>query len=210
MARKILNFALIAAVVGGAVLACRTGAERNRLATIYQRLAQLTGDFPINDPSKAHFLALDAEEKRHYAWGIYLPPSHARNINFNHEVQLPPLTNGAAPTHSIVRVAINVTRAGRIMVFARYPGRRSRILSLGDEALGDFLRNRWDEIRVERLGTDGVAVVEPDQSTVLLRLTMPDSMADKARRTLDSSIVERHVPVLLELKLDPEPPAPKP
>jgi hypothetical protein len=37
----------------------------------------------------------------------------------------------------------------------------------------------------------------------MLRLTLPDSIADEARKTLDSYTVKQHVPVLVDIKLDP-------
>lgn len=205
MVHKILNIALLIAIAIGGLLAWRTGEERGRLAARYSRLERITGDFAIDDPSKVYYLALDTGEERHFAWRVYLPPNYTQIIKHNGGHQNTSWSSG--PVQAIARVRIRENDQGQLMIYTQVPG-GSSLMTLGDRALADLLRDRWDEVRVEQLGLGGVAAVAPDQPAVLLRLTLPDSMLDEARKKLDSFILERHVPVLLDLQLDPKAPRP--
>ena len=150
---------------------------------------------------------MEAEEKLQFAWRVYLPPNHKQIIKYNDEFPLTMERYSASQAHSIARVGIREDYQGRLEFFGSYPGGDARV-GPGYGALDDFMRDRWDEVRIEQLGAGGVAVVEPDQPAVLLRLTMPDAMAEEARKRLDAVSVERYVPVLLELKLEPAAPRP--
>ena len=111
MVHKALNFAMIVAIVIGGVLAWRTGEERSRLTSAYRRLAQITGDFTIADPSKAYFLALDTGEPLHFAWQIYLPPNYSHVFKYNDGGEHSWMTAGAV--HTIVQVRIREDDQGR-------------------------------------------------------------------------------------------------
>ena len=176
MAHRILHFALIVAIVVGAVLAWRTSEERSRLTTTYRRLAQITGDFPIDDPSKVYFLALDTGEDLHFAWRVYLPPNYTQIVKDNVGNQATSWWGGASQT--IARVRIREVDQGRLEIYTRFLGGSSR-MSFGDQGLADLMRGRWDEVRIEQLGTGGVATIAPDEPAVLLRMTLPDSMAGR-------------------------------
>jgi hypothetical protein len=73
MKHKILDVILLLAVLIGRVLAWRTGEERGRLTERHRRLAQVTGDLPIEDPSKVYVLALETGERLHYTRRVYCP-----------------------------------------------------------------------------------------------------------------------------------------
>ncbi len=79
--------------------------------------------------------------------------------------------------------------------------------SFGTTELGEFLRSRWEKVKVEQLGAPEVAVLDPDQPAVLLRLTLATDLLDEARKKLPEA-QQVNIPVLFELNLGP--PALKP
>lgn len=201
MISRILNVLLVLAIAVGGVLAWRSGEERSRLTKQYRRLARITGDFAIDDPSKLYYLALDTGEPFHFAWRVYLPPKYRQVLKHNGGHESSMWSDGAV--QALARVRIRENEQGQYMIYTQMPG-GSSLMGLGDKALADLLRDRWDEVRVEQLGKDGVAVVEPDGSAVLLRLTLPDAIQAEARKTLSSYVVDEHVPDVVEIKLDPD------
>ncbi|APW62262.1 hypothetical protein [Paludisphaera borealis] len=209
MIHKPLNILLLVAIASGGFLAWRSGDERGRLTSTYLRLKQITGDFPIEDPSNVHFLALDTGEKLNFAWRVYIPPNYTQVVKLLQGNQNTSWSSSwsSGAVQAIARVRIRENNQGQLMIYTQMPG-GSSLMSLGDPALAGFLRDRWNEVRVEQLGTDGVATIAPDKPAVVLRMTLPDSMADEARKKLEPFIVERHVPVLINMQLDPNAPRP--
>jgi hypothetical protein len=65
------------------------------------------------------------------------------------------------------------------------------------------VHDRWDKLHVERLGAPDLAVLEPNQPAILLRLTLPDDLQAEARQKLQPYAQMRYVPVLFELNLGP-------
>ncbi len=80
--------------------------------------------------------------------------------------------------------------------------------SFGTEELVELLRGRWDKVKVEQLGAPEVAVIDPDQPAVLLRLTLAEDLVDEARKKLPPEAQQVYIPVLFDLNLGP--PASKP
>ncbi len=203
--KKALDFILLLAVLIGAILAWQTGRERSRLTERHRRLAQVTGDLPIPDPSKVYVLAVDTGEPLHYAWRVYLPPNYRRILTDGSGSRSTGWSSGA--DEFIARVRIREDDRGQLELYYHFSGGSSR-MGFGNKSLADFLRGRWDEVHVEQLGAGEVAVIDPGRSAVLLRLTLPESMRDEARRKLAPYTAERQIPVLLNLQLGPT--APKP
>lgn len=205
MKHTIFDLLLILAIAVGGALAWQTGRERVRLAETHRRLAQVTGDLPIDDPSKVYVMALETGEPLHFAWRVYYPGNY-RSI-LTHNAGSRSTTTTSKPAEFIARVRVREDGRGRLESYTHFSGGSSN-MTLGDGGLADLLRGRWGEVRVEQLGAGGVAAIDPDGSAVLLRLTLPDSIRDEALKTLDPHIIGRHVPVLLDLQLGP--PASKP
>jgi len=61
---------------------------------------------------------------------------------------------------------------------------------------------------VEQLGAGGVATVAPDESALILKLTMPESIQEEAFQKLPANMQKRYVPVLYELHVGPRPTVP--
>jgi hypothetical protein len=201
MLHKVTNAVLLATITVGAVLAWRTGEERSRLASEYARLRAITGDFPIGDPSKVHVLALDTGEERSYAWRVHFPANYKRIIRDGGGSGS--TSWASSPVDDLARLRIRENQQGQLEYYTRFPGTSGR-MSLGDTSLADFLRGRWGQLRVEQLGVGELAVIAPGKPATLLRLSMPDAMADEARKTLTPSDVARYVPTVIELNVGPK------
>jgi hypothetical protein len=145
-------------------------------------------------------LALDTGEERSYAWRVHFPANYKRIIRDGGGSGSTSWTS--TPVDDLARVRIREDQQGRLEFYRRFPGSSSR-MGLTDKALADFLRGRWGQLRVEQLGVGEVAVIDPDKPATLLRLTMPDAMADEARKALGPSDVAGRVPTLIELYLGP-------
>src|SRR6478609_5418149 len=80
MIRKAIDLILIAAIAVGGFYAWRSGSERMRLRATQERLARKAGDLALNDPTRAHFLALPTGEPLHFAWRVYFPAGSSITI----------------------------------------------------------------------------------------------------------------------------------
>lgn len=204
MFQKLLAFLLFAAMFPGGYLAWQESRERIRLEREYARLVKLTGDLPITDPSKIHVLALPTDDPRVFSWRLYLPPNYAQVWTSKNSGS----SSSARPDaiDCVMMVRFRENEEGRLEVYKR-TSNASGLTSLGDVPLAAFLRTRWDQLRVEQLGAEGLTVIEPDDATVLLRLSLTDAMEAEARKTLPPSSVFE-LPVLYELTLGQKKPKP--
>ena len=183
-----LNAALAIAVVIGGVMAHQAGKEHQRLRTEYERLAKKVGDLPIEDPSKVYVLALETDEKLHFAWRIYLPP----NVKLRWQT-----SDGGRSWSSyrdarefIARVRFREDENGQLIVFTKRAN-GSGMFRFENRQVADLLRGRWDEIQVEQLGAGEIVTVEPDEIATLLRLTLSDELKQQANEKLDNNFKKR-------------------
>jgi hypothetical protein len=193
-------FLLIVVAIGGA-LAWQTGRERSRLSGEHARLARITGDLPIADASQVHVQALDTGEPLHFAWRVYFPPNYRQTLRNSNGGE--GTSWSSSSTEFIARVVFRQDEQGLLQVYTHFSGGSSRS-GLGDKALAELLRGRWDKIRVEQLGAPDLAALGPNQPAVLLRLTLPDDLQAEARKKLPPHTQKRFVPVLFELDLGPK------
>jgi hypothetical protein len=201
MKHRLLDWLLILALIVGGILAWKTGRERSRLEERRARLARMTGDLPIADASKVHLRAIDTGERRHFAWRVYLPPNYKHRVSYRAGGSSTSSSSG--PSEFIARVRFREDEQGLIQVYTHFGGGSSR-MGIGDKALAELLRGRWDRVRIEQIGAPEVAVFGPDQTAVLLRLTLHDDLEAEARKRLDGYVREQFVPVLFEMVLGPE------
>jgi hypothetical protein len=75
----------------------------------------------------------------------------------------------------------------------------------GDDSLANFLRGRWDQIRVEQLGAGKPAVLDMGKETLLLRLTLPDDLHNEASNQVDTRTLQTKLPLLFEVQITGEP-----
>lgn len=202
MMRRLLDLALLILILAGGFMAWTTGRERTRLQADFARLARLTGDLPIGDPSKVHVLALPTGDPMHYAWRVYVPA----NVNFRRQTTTG--FSGAALSSTsqdfITRVRFREDQ-GLLHVYDHYAGGSSRG-SLGEKSLADLLRGRWDKLQVEQLGSSGVAMLDPDEPAVLLQVTLPEAVQAEALAKLSPSSNQAFNPVLFQIEIGPEKP----
>jgi hypothetical protein len=205
MKRSLFAWFLIAMVVGGGVMAWRTGRERSRLTARHERLVKSTGELSIKDASKIYALALDTGEPLHFAWHFYFPPNCKQRLRCRFGNQLHSMPASApSQADSIGRVRFGQDDDGTMELFFHF-GPVARGMSLEDSELEDLLRGRWDQVKVEQLGAPGVAVVDPDQPAVLLRITLPEDLQTDARTKLSAENQRLFVPVVFEVMLGPPP-----
>jgi hypothetical protein len=200
--RKAVDVLLLLLAICGGVAAWRTGLERRQLAATYDRLARVTGDLAITDPSKAHLLALETGEPLHFAWRVYLPPNYNVRLRSGLGGQSSSWSSGSI--EFIARVRIRQTDRGPLEIYTRFSG-GSSLMSIGGPKLAELLRGRWNDVIVEQVGAGGLTALEPGKPAVLLRLKLPDDLAAQAKKVLPPHDVNRVVPVFYELTLGSKP-----
>jgi hypothetical protein len=67
MIRRVVELALIVAVIAGGVLAIRSGREHSQLRAEHQRLARAVGEITSEDPGKVALVALETGDPMHFA-----------------------------------------------------------------------------------------------------------------------------------------------
>ncbi len=197
MIRKLIDLTLLVAFLVGGVFAWRTGQERMRLRSEHARLAKKIGDPTINDPSKAYFQALDTGEPMHFAWRVYLPAKYQQQLGGRWGGNF--LSTGGKSADFIFRVGF-VEEEGQLQCFFRDEQSSSKS-TFGDKALADLMRGKWERIQITQLGRTDVAVLDPNQKAVLLRLTLPDELVREASTKLSENARKEYVPVLFDLTL---------
>ena len=198
---RLLNAVLLIAAVIGGVLAYRAAMERQRLLAERGRLEKKVGSLPIGDPSKAHVRALETGEPLHFAWRVYLPA--ASNLRWKCSSGGSSCSSSSGASDFIARVRVRENEQGRLDVFTKQGGGSAR-LGLGDEQLADLLRDRWNEIRVEQLGANGVAVIDANEVSTLLRLTLSDDLKREAAEKLEERVVKRFQTALFDVRFGPD------
>jgi hypothetical protein len=201
MKHKAFDLLLLIVVLGGGVLAWQTGRERSRLEGNYQRLVRKTGDLAIKDASRVYLRSIETGEALHFAWRVYFPRNYKQVLR---------LSSGgvstswsSASSEFIARVRFRQDEQGVLQVYTHFSSGSDR-MSLGDKTLTELLRDRWDKIKVEQLEEADLAATGPDQSAVLLRLTLLDDLQPEARKKLSPDALRHCLPVLFELDLGPE------
>jgi hypothetical protein len=203
MKLRIIDLLLVAVAAAGGVLAWQSGRERGRLGAIYERLERKTGDLAVGDPSMVYFRALETGDPRHFAWRVYYPPNFRQvwRQSWGGESS----SSNTSAQEFIARVRFREGDSGNLELYTSYAGGSSRT-GLGDPQMAAFLRERWGRLRVEQVGSSGLVALPPDRPATILRLTMPDDMAEEARRVLATHHLGRHVPEVFLLELNPAPP----
>ena len=136
---------------------------------------------------------------------MYFPPNYSGTLN---QRPIGGTTDVSSdPPEFIARVRIRHDDSGMLSVYNHFGG-GSQMMEVEDKALAELLRGRWDEIRVEQLGSPRDAIIKADQAAVLLRLTLPEELQRKAREKLPAEDQARYVPIFFELDLNPTPSVP--
>ena len=167
----------------------------------YHRLAGITGDLKITDPTKVYIQALETDDPMHFAWRIYYPPNYKQMLQNGNGFGGTRWSSGSS--EFIARVRFRPNESGYMEVYTRFAGGSSR----GGFEIGSslncssiigtrFTSNSW-------LAT-GLTELEPDESAVLLKLSLPEEIEAQARKTLSPSMQKSFIPVVYELGLGPK------
>lgn len=202
MKLRVLDLVLLVVIVIGGYFAWRTGSKRYELSKTAARLSRKTGDLVISDPSLVYVQALPTQEPLHFAWRVYLPPSY----NLNVRTQSGGMSSfSSSQAHEfIARVRFREDADGMLHVYTHFAGGASRS-NVGDEKLAKLLHGRWGRIKVEQLGADELATLNPGRAAVLLKLALPDDMIHEAREVLPAHLQEAFVPELFKIEFGPQP-----
>jgi hypothetical protein len=75
---------------------------------------------------------------------------------------------------------------------------------MGNTALAAVLRDRWNGLRVEQVGVDNVAVIDPGEDITLLRIVLPDELRDDVKAAIPDDEWQRYFPVLYKFGIGPD------
>jgi len=197
MPLKLLNISLLIAVIVGGIFTYQASRQNRRLEAEFQRLAVKVGDLAVGDPALVYVQALPTDDPLHFRWRVYVPANF--NAKWAHGGGYSMSTN-SDPCEFICMIRLAEDDAGRLNVHHK-EGNGSGRTSLGGTKLADLVRGREDEILVEQLGKDGVAVVRPDEVAVFLRLRLSDDLKREAEKKLDSHSFKRYGKELFKMRL---------
>jgi hypothetical protein len=76
-------------------------------------------------------------------------------------------------------------------------------LSSINPELQQFLRGRWNQVKVEQLGKDQVEQLGPTSEFVLLRLTLPEELQKEAESKLRPGMRSEFIPSIFEIRVGP-------
>ena len=97
------------------------------------------------------------------------------------------LDHTTAPSEFIARLRVYENETGALEAFCTL-GCVSTASEFGNTELAELLHDRWKDIRVKQLGTDGVVVVEPDEVATMLRLILPDDLHEEIEAKIDPRV----------------------
>ncbi len=196
---RLLNAVLLIATLIGGVLAHQACRRHQRLLAEREQLEEQVGCLRIEDPSKMYVRALETGEELHFAWRVYFPAGFSlRTENSNGGSTWSSKRPDA--TEFIARVRLRERYDGRLNVFTKQANGSGR-LALGDPRLAELLRDRWDEVQAEQLGSDGSVAIDTDEVATLLRLTLSEDLKREAREKLSKSLATRFQRVLFDMRL---------
>lgn len=205
MKPRLPNLILLLAILTGGFLAWQSGRERSRLESERERLSRIAGNLTIRDSTKVHALALDTGEPLHFAWRVYLPPNYTRDVRYRSGIGSSGSSSGGPSPNSdefIARVRLRADDQGLVNIYTRFGNMSSRS-GIGDRALSDLVRKHGDQLLVEQLGASGMSVLDPKDSAVLLRLSLPEPLTAEAQKVL-SPQGKSSVPLLYEVEIGPK------
>lgn len=196
MITRLINLTLLVGAVVGGLLALKSGRVHNALLQEHRRLERKVGDLDVADPSKAYLRSIATDDPLHFAWRVYLP------AGFHARWETGSGYSSSANSNSrefIARVRFREDEHGMLSMFTKQGGGSSSG-GYGNKKVADLVRGRWNEMRIEQLGSDGVVVVDPDEVVSLLRLTLSEEMKAEAKETLSRHYAKRFQDVFFEFR----------
>lgn len=195
-----LELAILLVIVIGGVFAFRSGRERYQLERRYDRLKRKAGDIEIGDPAKVYVQAIETGDPRLFTWRIRLPPYYRYELDATN-IQQMLSSPKAEPREFIASVGFRENGEGVLDVFSRFETHRIES-HFGDSALATFLRGRWNDLRVHRLGQGALIAFDPTKPIELLKVSFPDDMRKEGQKTLPKTD-QVFVPILFRMTFGP-------
>lgn len=180
MSSKAINTTLLVATVIGALLAYRAGKEHREVLAEHTRLEAKVGRLPIRDRSKLHVLALETGDDLCCAWRIYVPADFAL-CNHSSRGQRGHGAGHARPYECVYRLRLRESGDGVLQAYEDFSG-SSTLGDIGDREFAEFIRGRWNEVVIEQLGANEIAVVDADEVATLFRITFSKELKKDVER----------------------------
>jgi hypothetical protein len=197
---------LLIALVLGVILAVMTGLQRSSREAEFRRLAKEIGDLTIEDGSKVHVLALETGEPLDFAWRVYVPTDFSTRIGFGGQMFDSGYSGNQDPVDFIVRARFRKSADGSLDIFVK-EGDGSMRPNYVNKEVAALIRDHPEWVRVEQLGKDGIAVVDPKRNVLLLQLRMSPEMEAEARKTIPPDELKNYIDdlfdIILSVKVNP-------
>jgi hypothetical protein len=195
---RLINITLALLALFGTIFAFRESSVKRDLSAEYRTLAAETGYLDLADFSKVHVVALPSEDPLHFRWRIYLPEK--RTISWKTKNQWDDVSGSSSgPQNFIAQVRFRKNENGFVRVFTDLES-FGGVGALGGHELQAFMHDHWDDVDIYQLGSDGPALVDPQEITTLLRLQLPKGIADEAEAVLRTRSAGEVVPVLYQVQ----------
>jgi hypothetical protein len=196
---RLINITLALLSILGGVLAFRESNFNSDLSAEYRTLAAETGYLDFADFSKVHVVALPSDDPLHFRWRIYLPEKCT--VSWKAKSQWDDVSGSSSgPQNFIAQVRFRKNENGFVRVFTDLES-FGGVGALGGRELQEFMRDHWDDVDIYQLGLDGPALVDPEEIATLLRLQLPQDIADEAKEVLRTRSAGQVLPVLYQVQL---------
>lgn len=196
---RLINIALALLALFGTIAALRESNVNRDMSAEYRTLAAETGFLDLADFSKVHVVALPSEDPLHFRWRIYLPEKCTvswKTKNLWDDVS----GSSSGPQNFIAQVRFRRNENGFVQVFTDLES-FGGVRALGGRELQEFMRDHWDDVDIYQLGSDGPAMVDPEEIATLLRLQLPQDIADEVKEVLRTRSAGQVLPVLYQVQL---------
>lgn len=196
---------LVIVVLVGCVTFVRIQSQLSDLHKEHARISATVGQLTITDPKLVHMQAIETHHPWQWAWRVYLPDSSSASLSYyvgsggsgSHGY------SGGSPREQICRVNLSRTEGGGFGLYVRALS-GAGFSTFGSKELCDFLIEHRDQLKIEQLGDQQRAEqLKPDDPpSIMLRVSLPDKLAEEARDKFKDSSDKLLIPVVLEVTLD--------
>lgn len=203
---------LIAAIVPLAVWAWQTVGERSRLEATLARYESRVGRLDVPDRGKIYLQAVPTGSPTEFAWRAFYPAATSISCRFDSELGLLGDLGfglGGSGKEEFTTIHLRAKAGGGVEVWFSQVGVHPQS-TIGDRAISELIRGRWDQLRVERAGVDGVLVVDPKVPLVLIRILLSPEMMAEAEASGSPLAGKLTTPEIFRITLNPPNNLPRP
>ncbi len=173
--RSVSLLLLTISLIGG-YYAWQSGTERAGLMSQIARIEKRIGSFPIVDPTLVHVLAIETQQPLEFAWRIYLPANFkmTRVQTFNQSGSSSWGSSRSDASEFIARVVLR-EHNGSLECFNSFNS-SSGLSSTQSPIHAIAIREHWKNLKIDQLGKPTLAIIQPDEETTLLRISLPSEL----------------------------------